>query len=151
MAFVKVLLVIIEVIVGLLLVGIVLLQKSKDEGLGLAFGSGMGESLFGAQAATVLTKITVGLAVVFMVNTLVLDRLYSAGRAQASLMERAPMAAPAEAAMPIEAMDGQPLSVGDGGMMVAPAAPAAPVQPVDEGAADGIPEAPLAPVSIPEP
>ncbi len=72
-----VLLTIVEVLCALLLVLLVLLQRSKDEGLGMAFGGAMGESLFGAQATTILTKATVILAVVFMLNTIVLDRAHS--------------------------------------------------------------------------
>ena len=48
----------IEVIVGIMLVGVVLIQKSRDQGLGLAFGSGMGESLFGARTGNVMMKTT---------------------------------------------------------------------------------------------
>ncbi len=79
MTFWIVLLTIVEVICALLLILLVLLQRSKDEGLGMAFGNAMGESLFGAQATTILTKGTVILAVVFMLNTIVLDRLSSHG------------------------------------------------------------------------
>jgi len=52
MPVVRAILVFVEVLTSLLLIGVVLLQKSKDEGLGLSFGSGMGESLFGSRAAT---------------------------------------------------------------------------------------------------
>ena len=69
------LLIAIEVIVGLLLIGVILLQRSKDQGLGLAFGAGMGESLFGSQAVNVLIKITVVLACIFFLNTMILARL----------------------------------------------------------------------------
>lgn len=72
MGFIRVFLIIIEVIVCLLLIGVILLQKSRDSGLGMAFGAGMGESLFGAQAGNVLTRITVILAAVFLVNTTLL-------------------------------------------------------------------------------
>jgi preprotein translocase subunit SecG len=67
---VKAILVAVEVIISLLLVAIILIQKTKSEGLGLAFGSGMGETLFGSRAGIVLTKLTVILCIVFLVNTL---------------------------------------------------------------------------------
>jgi len=73
------LLIFVEVVTALLLIGIILLQKTKDEGLGLAFGAGVGESLFGSRAGNVLTKITIGLAVVFLSVTLMIGYL-SAGR-----------------------------------------------------------------------
>ena len=57
---------------SLLLVILILLQKSKSEGLGLAFGSGMGEALFGSRAGNILTKLTIIFAVVFLANTLLL-------------------------------------------------------------------------------
>jgi len=66
---------VVEVICCLLLVGVILLQRSKSQGAGLAFGAGMGETLFGAQAGNVLTKTTVILAIVFLVNTTVLAML----------------------------------------------------------------------------
>lgn len=71
------LLYVLEIIVCFLLGGIILLQKPKDGGLGASFGGGMGESLFGAQMGNVLTKGTVILAVIFILNTLILSRLTS--------------------------------------------------------------------------
>ena len=76
MIFLRTLSIIIEILCCLLLTGIILLQKSKSEGLGMAFGSGMGESLFGARAGNVLTKGTVFLALVFIINTVVLGVIY---------------------------------------------------------------------------
>ncbi len=81
------LLVVVEALVGLLVIGLVLLQKARDQGLGLAFGSGVGESIFGSRAGNVLTRGTVWLGSVFMINTVFLAVLF-AGR-ERSLMERA--------------------------------------------------------------
>ena len=104
---------VIEIIVCFLLGGIILLQKPKDGGLGVSFGGGMGESLFGAQMGNVLTKATVILAIIFLLNTLVLSRLTMAtGK---SVMEGASPSAPVTAELPIP---GAP----SGG--TAPAAPA---------------------------
>jgi len=77
MEFLKVLLIIIEATTSLLIVGLVLIQRSKSEGMGLAFGSGAGESLFGARAGNVLSRATAVLAVVFLLTTLSLGILYS--------------------------------------------------------------------------
>ena len=71
------LLLIVLVISSLLLIGVILLQRSKSEGLGLAFGASTGESLFGARAGNVLTKITVILGIVFMASALLLGVLYA--------------------------------------------------------------------------
>ena len=71
-AILRVVLMMVEVLSAFLLIVIVLMQKSKSQGMGLAFGGAMGESLFGAQMGNVLTKATVVLAVVFLVNTTLL-------------------------------------------------------------------------------
>ncbi len=102
MGFIRILLIVIEVVVCLLLIGVILLQKSRDSGLGMAFGAGMGESLFGAQAGNVLTRITIILGAIFLVNTTLLaiiqpaqesslvDRMLPGG---ATAPEQAPMTA----------------------------------------------------------
>ena len=72
MGILRAFLIVIEVFSSVLLISVILLQKAKDEGLGLAFGAAMGETLFGSRAGNVLTKITIGLAVVFLVNTLLI-------------------------------------------------------------------------------
>lgn len=77
MIFLKALFIVIEVICCLLLIGLILLQKSKSEGLGLAFGASTGESLFGARAGNVLSKATVTLGVVFMASSLILGVLFA--------------------------------------------------------------------------
>ena len=77
MIFLKALFIVIEVVCCLLLIGIILLQKSKSEGLGLAFGAGAGESLFGARAGNVLSKATVVLGIVFLASTLFLGILFA--------------------------------------------------------------------------
>lgn len=71
----RVLLVLVEVVCCCLLIAAILIQKSKTHGAGLAFGSSMGESLFGGQASTVLTKTTVVLAIIFLANTAILTLL----------------------------------------------------------------------------
>ena len=73
-------LIVLEIVCCLLLIGAVLLQKSKGQGMGLAFGAGMGEQLFGAHAGNVLTKATVILAIAFLLNTTALTLLGSHGR-----------------------------------------------------------------------
>lgn len=90
---------VLEVIVCFLLGGVILLQKPKDGGLGVSFGGGMGEALFGAQMGNVLVKGTIILGTVFLLNTLVLSRLTS--HTGVSLMEGVKTPAPtAEQALP---------------------------------------------------
>ena len=101
MEVVRTLLIILEAACSLALIGLILLQKSKSEGLGLAFGGGGNDSLFGARAGNVLTKATVGIGIVFLVNTMILGMLF-AGSASESLMDgvEAPAVAPV-AEMPV--------------------------------------------------
>lgn len=67
----------IEAICSVLLIGIILMQKAKGGGLGVAFGAGVSENLFGSRTGNVLTKATVILAIVFMVNTVALAILFA--------------------------------------------------------------------------
>ena len=144
----------VEILVAVLLIGIILLQRSKEQGLGLAFGSGMGEALFGAEAGNVLTKATVILSIVFMLNTIALAKLFSAAPRYKSVMGDVspPAAAPAQpapgatpAAVPpstdLPPMD-IPADVGATPMTPAtgtdPATPAVPTVP----ATPAVPEAP---------
>ncbi|MCC7300801.1 MAG: preprotein translocase subunit SecG [Verrucomicrobia bacterium] len=99
MAVIRTLLIILEAACSLALIGLILLQKSKDGGLGLAFGAGGNDSLFGARAGNVLTKATVGIGIVFLVNTLILGMLFT-GSANKSLMDNAVLAQPAPVAQP---------------------------------------------------
>lgn len=103
MIFLKALFVVVLVLCGLMLIGLILLQKSKSEGLGLAFGAGAGESLFGARAGNVLSKATVVLGIVFMASALVLGMLF-AQQDKTLMDEAAPMApeAPVVQTAPLE-------------------------------------------------
>lgn len=96
-------LLIVEVLAAFLLIVVILAQKSKDQGLGMAFGGGMGESLFGSRAGNVLTRMTVGLAATFMVTTMLLGILFARGTtAGGSVMDRADSAAPLAPALPMQ-------------------------------------------------
>jgi len=120
------LLMVIEILSSVLLIGIILLQKPRSQGAGMAFGAGMGESLFGSQVGNVLTRTTVVLAIIFLVNTTLLAVLGSARRGQTSVTDK--MRTPA--AMPAP-MTPQP--------MPAPEAPAN----------EGLPDAGFPPVGVP--
>jgi preprotein translocase subunit SecG len=56
---------------------VILMQRSKQEGLGAAFGGGFTESVFGAQTSNVLVKATVWAAILFFVLSITLARLYA--------------------------------------------------------------------------
>lgn len=66
-----------HLLICLLMVGVVLMQRPKNEGLGAAFGGGMTENIFGAQTTHVLQKFTVWLGIVFFALTLLLAILYA--------------------------------------------------------------------------
>ena len=61
---------VIDAMVALLLIGVVLIQQSKDGGLGGSAFGGAGGSVFGGQAADHLAKITVALSSIFLILTL---------------------------------------------------------------------------------
>jgi len=100
---------ILEVIICFLMGGVILLQKPKGGGLGVSFGGGMGESMFGAQMGNVLTKVTIILAAIFLLNTIALSRLTSGSGK--SLMEGVRTEAPANAG----ALPNFPGTAGNGG------------------------------------
>jgi len=99
-------LVVVEALCSILLIGVILIQKTKGQGMGLAFGAGMGETLFGSQMGNVLTRTTVILAIIFLVNTTVLAVLGSRQR-ETSIAESIPVTAPAAPA----GLPGQPQPV----------------------------------------
>jgi preprotein translocase subunit SecG len=114
------LLLIVEVLCCFLLVIVILLQKSRSEGLGMAFGASMGESLFGARATNVLTKITIWLGGIFLVTTTLLAILYAHRSGMTPVLDTgAPLEEPA-GALPLG-----PSQAPAGGALPGPAVPAA--------------------------
>ena len=96
----------IHVLVCLLMVGVVLMQRPKNEGLGAAFGGGMTENIFGAQTTHVLQKFTVWLGIFFFVITLILAMLYARRTAGETAIQRELLrqpAIPATVAEPVAA------------------------------------------------
>ena len=68
------------ILVAVLLIALILVQQSKGGGFGGAFG-GLGESIFGAQGGSHLTKLTVILGTIFFVLVLAIAVLISRGGA----------------------------------------------------------------------
>jgi len=56
---------------------VIMMQRSKQEGLGAAFGGGFTESIWGAQTSQVLVKATTVAAILFFVLSVGLARLSS--------------------------------------------------------------------------
>jgi len=76
-----------HVTVCILLILIVLLQSGKGAEMGVSLGGGAGQTLFGAAGpATILTKITTAVAIVFMVTSLTLAYM-SGHQSETSVMQ----------------------------------------------------------------
>jgi preprotein translocase subunit SecG len=55
----------------------IMMQRSKQEGLGTAFGGSVTSEIFGAGASAFLVRATVWLAAIFFILSICLARLYS--------------------------------------------------------------------------
>ena len=90
-------LVILQVLVGVALVGLVLIQHGKGADAGAAFGSGASGTVFGARgSANFLTRATAVCATLFFVASLSLAYLVQVRKAPDSVIdEAAPATAPA--------------------------------------------------------
>jgi preprotein translocase subunit SecG len=135
-----------HVLVCLLMVGVVLMQRPKNEGLGAAFGGGMTENIFGAQTTHVLQKFTVWLGIVFFALTLLLAILYAKRGSGETTIQKELLSQPVPAAStsPAAAPAATPTVVTTEPVAVesvaveateAPAAPTAPETPAAEAAA----------------
>ena len=142
MEILKVLLILVEVVACFLLVGVILLQRSKSEGMGgMTMGGGMGEQLFGSRTGNVLTRTTVILACIFMGCTTLLAVIYARGGQTQSIIEKK-AASSSSVAQPITAPPQQ---------VPAPLSPsAAPVEATPAAAPVTVTMPPVAPPASPE-
>jgi preprotein translocase subunit SecG len=103
---------------------VILMQRSKQEGLGAAFGGGLTESVWGAQTSNVLVRGTVWMAAIFFILSISLARLYTY---RASVMEKA---SPVQEELMKAAAPAAPTNAPPAGALTPPAAPAtAPIVP----------------------
>lgn len=87
---------VVHVLVALVLVGLVLMQKSHDQGVGAAFGAGVTDSVFGAGTTTALVRMTIWCACIMLGTTLLLAVLHSRRSVETgSVMQRTLQSAPA--------------------------------------------------------
>jgi len=95
---------IVHIVVCVLLILIVLLQTGKGADIGAAFGGGSSQTLFGsAGPAGFFTKITTGVAVIFMITSISLAYMYSHRTGVSSVRETKPAKpAPVEPPAPVE-------------------------------------------------
>ncbi|MHB8835165.1 MAG: preprotein translocase subunit SecG [Candidatus Methylomirabilia bacterium] len=85
--------IIIHVVVSFALILIVLLQTGKGAEMGAGFGGGSNQTIFGSRgAATFLSKITTGAAVMFMLTSLSLA-IMTKNRTNSVIRDSAPRAA----------------------------------------------------------
>src|SRR6185369_16435609 len=124
---------ILHVGVCIFMIAVVLLQSGKGAEMGASFGSSGSQSVFGAGGgATFLSKLTTGVAIIFMLTSLTLSYL-SGQPSSSSIMSGKGKAAPA-AKVPAQT----PPTTPPAGQV-----PAAPVQ----GKPAATPTAPVAPVA----
>jgi preprotein translocase subunit SecG len=114
---------IVHVAVGLLIIGLVLLQRGKGADAGAGFGAGASGTVFGARgAANFLSRITAVLATLFFATSLALAYLAGQQPAPTSLMEQqtdiqgpAVEAPPAEELPELPAINAPPEDMPEGG------------------------------------
>jgi len=121
------LLVVIHVVVCLVLIFVVLLQTGKGADIGAAFGGGS-QTLFGARGATsFLSKMTTAAAVIYMLTSLGLSMVVSAGGASSVIKDepkKSMPAMPASSGEPAKAPNFNPPTPGQAPAQApAPAAP----------------------------
>lgn len=62
----------IHVLASIFLIAVILLQAGRGSGLSEGFGGGAMQNIFGSSSTTVLTKVTAGCAIVFIITSLTL-------------------------------------------------------------------------------
>lgn len=128
-------------LVGILLIGVILLQRGKGVGLAGAFGGTGGHTAFGAKTGDFLMWVTVAGAGVLLAFTIILNFVFVPTTVT---LQAAPMVPPPMAPVP-----GAPGPM-PGGPPMSPAAPAPGLPPGAEMPMPAAP-APVAPAPAPEP
>jgi preprotein translocase subunit SecG len=76
-----------HVLVGVVLIGLVLMQQGKGADAGAAFGSGASSTVFGARgAATFLSRTTAWLVAIFFVTSLLLAYIVTSAPQRSSVV-----------------------------------------------------------------
>lgn len=88
---------IIHIMVSFIIIGVILLQAGKGAEIGAAFG-GSSQTVFGSRgAATFLSKLTIGAAIVFMLTSISLAVISKGKSTASSLIEtKAPVSTTTE-------------------------------------------------------
>ncbi|MFI0396871.1 preprotein translocase subunit SecG [Paracoccus jiaweipingae] len=147
----------VHLILAVLLIGVVLLQRSEGGGLGM--GGGGGGVMTGRQAANALSKLTWVLAIGFLITSVTLTVIAARNSAGSSVMDQIG-AAPAEEQSQAPALDYTPppgstpaQNAPAAGEPVVPPVPAAPAAdtPATEAPATGTPAQPAADAPVTPP
>lgn len=85
---------VVHLVLALLLIGVVLLQRSEGGGLGMGGGGG-GGVMTGRQAANALTKLTWIFAIGFLATSITLTVFSARAGKEASVVDTTPAEAPA--------------------------------------------------------
>ncbi len=138
---------VVHLLVAALMVVLVLMQKSKDQGVGAAFGGGMTDTMFGAGTTSALVRMTIWCACIFLAGSLILSVLHAKRNSSrsGSLLEKVIEGQPAAPASSVPA-----LPIPDPGLVPAqpevpvpaelPVAPTTESAPADPAAASQTPE-----------
>jgi preprotein translocase subunit SecG len=90
-----------QIVIAVAMIGVILLQRSSADGLGLG-GGGMGSFMSGRASANLLTKTTAILAALFILNSIVLAALVSNAPHQESILEKVEKKAAETPVKPVE-------------------------------------------------
>ncbi len=141
------------ILVSVFIVLIVLMQKSKDGGMGATLGGGMAEATFGAETGNVLSRSTIYAGILFFVLALGLymGRIYERKHANTAANSALPsITAPAapKAAAPAPA---SPVTVNTGTAAATPAPTATTTAPVTVAPAATVPASAAPTTTAPAP
>ncbi len=93
--------IVIHLILAIVLVGVILLQRSEGGGLGMGGGGGgMGGFMTGRATANLLTRATAVIAALFMMTSLTLAILAGGERESRSILDQPPAPVEQEPAKP---------------------------------------------------
>jgi preprotein translocase subunit SecG len=92
---------VVQLLVAVALIGVILIQRTAQDGGGLMGGGSTMGGLFTARgSANILTRTTAVLATIFILNSLALGYIASSQHQSHSLLDQAPATAPASAPSP---------------------------------------------------
>lgn len=127
----------VHLVIAVVMIIVVLMQKSQDQGVGAAFGAGMTDNVFGADTTNALQRMTIWCACGLLATTLILAVLHAKRSRMAEtklpkMIQRAPAPVPAKtpiSSMPLTTTPTAPAAPETPATPAAPAAPAVPATP----------------------